>query len=122
LAVAGSVVEVSFRALSPRDALALAAVGVPELFAFSACNKFSWAFLEIAKLALAIVLVPFESGVVEAIKLLLISIRSVGSVITFTEALVDVPGVGELTVLVEELAFYGSKVPILAWWAGLGYG
>jgi long-subunit acyl-CoA synthetase (AMP-forming) len=47
--------------------LALAAVGVPELFAFSAANKFSWAFLEVAKLALAIVVVPFESGVVVAI-------------------------------------------------------
>lgn len=102
--------------------MALAAVGVPELFAFSAANKFSWAFLEIAKLALAIVVVPFESGVVVAIELLDVSGRSVGSVITFTEALVDVPGVGELAVLIEELAFCVSEAPVLAWCAGFGNG
>lgn len=56
--------------------MALAAVGVPELFAFSAFQKYSWAFLEIAKLALAIVVVPLESGVVVAIELLDLSLRS----------------------------------------------
>ena len=80
--------------------MALAAVGVPELFAFSAGNKFGWAFLEIAKLALAIVVVPFESGVVIAIELLCVSVRSNGSVIAFAESVVNVPGVGELAVLV----------------------
>lgn len=102
--------------------MALAAVGVPELFAFSAANKFSWAFLEVAKLALAIVVVPFESGVVIAIELLSVSVRSNSSVIAFAEAIVNVPGVGELAVLVEEQAFCVIEAPVLAWCAGFGNG
>ena len=100
--------------------MALAAVRVPELFAFSAGNKFGWAFLEIAKLALAIVVVPFESGVVIAIELPGLSVRSNGSVIAFAEAIVNVPGVGELAVLIEEQAFCIIEAPVLAWCAGFG--
>lgn len=100
--------------------MALAAVRVPELFAFSAGNKFGWAFLEIAKLALAIVVVPFESGVVITIELPGVSVRSNGSVIAFAEAIVNVPGVGELAVLIEEQAFCIIEAPVLAWCAGFG--
>ena len=100
--------------------MALAAIRGPELFALGSGNKFGWAFLEIAKLALAIVVVPFESRVVIAIELLGVSVRSNGSVIAFAEAVVNVPGVGELAVLVEEQAFCVIEAPVLAWCAGFG--
>lgn len=97
-------------AFFPWDALAFAAVRVPELSVAVVVA----AFLSLAKLAFATGLVPFVAGEIKAC-LLVVSSSAVDTVAN-ADAVYSVPVVGCVANLVKVVAV-AISVPVHAWWA-----
>lgn len=111
---AGSEIEVGWFAVKPRDALTFAAVGVPE--PLMAVLRF--AFLWFAKLAFAVLMVPEVCGTIVAMPFMVICKCAFSRILTFTNAIIDIPSVWILATLIKEQAVIIVEGPVFAGWAG----